>query len=241
MNGSFCSREWKLSLYESLALGEQRMQGRLRSSSGVQFILIQTCEKWILYFVSLFLLFIGENRLGPESSLSCPTWRAWGVPQEQGLPLLPPLCHPQLLFHTTQLPLLPFLAGKENCWRLLKGHWTFFPCAWRTGEKHWTGFSCPSPREWEGDEDPHSSVLQVKVELGSTACASACWWSQCTVLRGDFPRYPCRECWGHGEHSYLSHWGMVLAPVPAENQWSSAAQEPASMCQVGMQGTQPPS
>lgn len=74
------------------------MQGRLRSSSEVQFILIQTCEKWILYFVSLFLLFIGENRLGPESSLSCPTWRAWGVPQEQGLPLLPPLCHPQLLF-----------------------------------------------------------------------------------------------------------------------------------------------
>lgn len=52
---------------------------------------------------------------------------------------------------------------------------------------------------------------------------------------------PAESAGGHREHSYLSHWGMVLAPVPAENQWSSAAQEPASMCQVGMQGTQPPS
>lgn len=36
------------------------------------------------------------------------------------------------------------------------------------------------------------------------------------------------ECWEQGEHSYLSHWVMVLAPVPAEK-WSSAAQEPVSM------------
>lgn len=117
----------------------------------------------------------GKNRLGPESSLSCPTLRAWGVLQEQGLPLLPPLCHPQLLFHTTLLLLLPFLEGKGNCWRILKGHRTVFACAWRiAGERHRTAFLVLFPVPKRAMQMGVFVLLSISVNVGfeRKTCAS---------------------------------------------------------------------
>lgn len=170
----------------------------------------------------------GKNRLGPESSLSCPTLRAWGVPQEQDLPLPPPLCYPQLLFHTTLLPLLPFLEGKGNCWRLLNAHRTFFPHAWRIGGKrHWIAFLVLSPVPKRERQMGVFTLLSFSIrwKLGVQPVPLACWWAQFTVLRGGFLCYPCRECWGaRGAHLWLP-----LGGGPG----SSASWAPAEECCTG--------
>ena len=121
---------------------------------------------------------------------------------------------------------------KPFCDSIILWHWTFFPCAWRVqGNRCRTAFLVLSPVPKKERQMGLFALLSFSIRwrLGAQPMPLACWWAQFTVLRGRFPRYPCGECWGQGEPSYASYWVVVLAPVPAENQWKSAAQEPVCM------------
>lgn len=123
----------EVSLAESLALGEQRVQRWLNRNSGVWFVLIQSGRSGYCHLCNYFCCLQAKGRLGPESSLSCPTLRAWGVHRNRAYPCYLLSASHSYAFMPLHL-LFPFLGGKGNGWRPLKWHWTF-SCLKNRGRK----------------------------------------------------------------------------------------------------------